>query len=97
LPIELRIKLFFYILISHYVDLLDKGGEKRIKYFENINFVNSDLSEGFTYIYTADWFQNAFMIPLQEKIHNHVRLHNTIENRYEITSSINDHLIMIFV
>uniref|UniRef100_A0A915LPE9 Uncharacterized protein n=1 Tax=Meloidogyne javanica TaxID=6303 RepID=A0A915LPE9_MELJA len=75
LPIELRIKLFFYILISHYVDLLDKGGEKRIKYFENANLGNSDLSEGFTYIYTADWFQNAFMIPLQEKIHNHLYLY----------------------
>nr|CAD2128630.1 unnamed protein product [Meloidogyne enterolobii] len=82
LPTNLHIKLFFYFLLSYYVDLLDKGGEKRIKYFENINLVDSNLSEGFTYIYTADWLQNALMIPLEEEIHDYVRFY--IENSYEI-------------
>jgi len=78
--------LFFYFLISHYADLLDKGGEKRIKYFESINFGNSSISEGFTYIYTADWLQNALMKPLEEEIHNYVRLHNITENHHDITN-----------
>jgi len=76
LPSNLHLKLFFYFLLSYYVDLLDKGGEERIKYFENINLVDSNLSEGFTYIYTADWLHNALMIPLEEEIHDYVRLYN---------------------
>uniref|UniRef100_A0A915LLT1 Uncharacterized protein n=1 Tax=Meloidogyne javanica TaxID=6303 RepID=A0A915LLT1_MELJA len=51
-----------------------EGGEKRIKYFENVNLGNSDLSEGFTYIYTSDWLQNALMLPVEEEIHNYVRI-----------------------
>nr|CAD2165564.1 unnamed protein product [Meloidogyne enterolobii] len=77
--------LFFYFLISHYVDLLDKGGEKRIKYFENANLGNSDLSEGFTYIYTSDWLQNALMLPVEEEIDNYIlRINNQLHLLFHI-------------
>nr|CAD2159335.1 unnamed protein product [Meloidogyne enterolobii] len=86
LSTELRMILFFYFLISHYVDLLDMGGEKRIKYFESINLGHSSISSGFTYNYTADWLQNALMIPIEKEIHNYVRLHNITENHHDITN-----------